>query len=40
MKSFLEIKFGEEFHSPDSPKQDFLEMCFNVDLSKQQGEEI
>jgi NADH:ubiquinone oxidoreductase subunit F (NADH-binding)/Pyruvate/2-oxoacid:ferredoxin oxidoreductase delta subunit len=40
MKSFLEIKINNEYHSPDSPKKEFLSRCFNPSFSPLQEKEI
>ena len=33
MKSFLEIKFNGEFHSPEFPKEEFIAHCTESSLS-------
>lgn len=40
MKSFLEIKIDNEFHSPESPKGEFIAHCTNPSLSPNQEGDI
>jgi hypothetical protein len=40
MKSFLELKFNEDYHSPDSPKDEFIAHCTDGSLSPGQENEI
>jgi len=40
MKSFLEIKFNDGFHSPDNPKSEFITHCTNESLSTKQKDVI
>ncbi|MBL1211905.1 MAG: 4Fe-4S binding protein [Ignavibacteriae bacterium] len=40
MKSFLEIKFNDEYHSSDSPKDEFIAHCTDGSLTPNQETEI
>ena len=40
MKSFLEIQFKNQYHSPETPKSDFLIKCSNPSLSPTQDNEL
>ncbi|MGD8780342.1 MAG: NADH-quinone oxidoreductase subunit NuoF [Ignavibacteria bacterium] len=40
MKSFLEIKFKDGYHSPENPKNEFIVHCTNGALTPVQEEEI
>lgn len=40
MKSFLEIKFNGELHSPENPKEDFIARCTNAKLNAGQEGEV
>ncbi len=40
MKSFLEIKFKDGFHSPENPKSEFIAHCTNGSLTPDQEQEI
>ncbi|MBU1096077.1 MAG: NADH-quinone oxidoreductase subunit F [Ignavibacteriae bacterium HGW-Ignavibacteriae-2] len=40
MKSFLEIKFKNGFHSPENPVEEFVAHCTNPSLSPEQHSEI
>ena len=40
MKSFLEIKIDNDYHSPDSPKGEFIAHCTNPSLSPAQESDI
>ena len=40
MKSFLDIKFKDGYHSPENPKGEFITHCTNSALSPEQESEI
>lgn len=40
MKSYLDIKINNEFHSPENPKSEFIAHCIDESLSPSQKDEI